>query len=60
MYEADVNELVTLTRIPRAVLLREGVDDLLEMHRVIWSHSRHHGVSSRDIHRPNIRSAKLK
>ena len=40
MYEADLNELATMTRIPRAVLLREAVDDLLEKHRVIWSRSR--------------------
>jgi len=38
MWEA--NELGTMTRIPRAVLLREAVDDLLEKHRVIWSRSR--------------------
>jgi len=60
MYEADVNELVTMTRIPRTVLLREAVDDLLEKHRVIWSHSRHHVASSREIHRPTIRSGKPK
>ena len=35
MYE--VNELATLTRIPRAVLLREAVGDLLEKHRIVWS-----------------------
>ena len=27
MREANLNELATLTRIPRAVLLREAVDD---------------------------------
>jgi hypothetical protein len=60
MYEADVNELVTMTRIPRTVLLREAVDDLLEKHRVIWSHSRHDGVPSRGIHRATLKSGKLK
>ena len=49
MYEADLNELSPMTRIPRAVLLREAVDDLLEKHRVIWSLSRQHGVPSRGI-----------
>jgi len=47
MYKADLNELVNLTRIPRAVLLCEAVDDLLEKHRAIWSRSRQHGVPSR-------------
>lgn len=60
MWEADLNELATMTRIPRAVLLREAVDDLLEKHRVIWSRSRHHGVPSRGIHRATLKSGKLK
>ena len=29
----------TLTRISRAVMLREAMADLLEMHRVVWSRS---------------------
>jgi hypothetical protein len=60
MYEADLNELATMTRIPRSVLLREAVDDLLEKHRVIWSSSRHRGVQSRGIHRATFKSGKLK
>jgi len=49
MCEGDLNELVTMTRIPRAVLLCEAVDDLLEKHRVIWSRSRDLGVPSRGM-----------
>jgi hypothetical protein len=60
MREANLNELATLTRIPRAVLLREAVDDLLEKHRVIWSRSGHYSVSSRDFHRATLVSGKLK
>ena len=60
MCEADLNELATMTRIPRAVLLRETVDDLLEKHRVIWSRSRHYGVPSRGIHRATLKSGKPK
>jgi hypothetical protein len=60
MFEADLNELATMARIPRAVLLREAVDDLLEKHRVIWSRSRHDRVPSRGIHRATLKSGKLK
>jgi hypothetical protein len=60
MYEADASEPVTMVRIPRAVLLRETVEDLLEKHRIIWSHSRHHGMSSRGIHRATLASGKFK
>jgi hypothetical protein len=60
MYEADLNELATMTRIPRAVLLHEAVDDLLEKHRVIWSRSRYYGVPSRDIHQATLECRKLK
>ena len=49
MRQADLNELATMNRIPRAVILREAVDDLLEKHRVIWSRSRDHGALLRDI-----------
>ena len=59
MYGADLNELDTMTRIPRAVLLREAVDDLLEKHRVIWSRS-HHGVPPRGIYWATLKSGKLK
>jgi predicted transcriptional regulator len=55
-----LNELATMTRIPRAVLLREAVDDLLEKHRVIWSRSRDQGVPSRGNHRATLKSGKLK
>jgi hypothetical protein len=55
MREASLNELVTMTRIPRAVLLHEAVDGLLEKHRVIWSRSRYHGVPSRGIHRTTLK-----
>lgn len=59
MREADASEPVTMARIPRAVLLRETVEDLLERHRITWSHSRHRGMSSRSIHRATIASGKL-
>jgi hypothetical protein len=49
MRHADLNELATMNRIPRAVILREAVDDLLEKHRVIWSRSRDHGAPLREI-----------
>lgn len=54
MYE----ELATMTRIPRAVLLCEAVDDLLEKHRIIWSRSRDHGMPSRSSHRTTLKSGK--
>jgi hypothetical protein len=49
MRQTDLNELATMNRIPRAVILREAVDDLLEKHRIIWSRSRDHGALLRDI-----------
>ena len=55
-----LNELATMTRIPRAVLLREAVDHLLEKHRVIWSRSRHHGVPSRDIRNDPLKLRPIK
>ena len=55
-----LNELATMTRIPRAVLLREAVDDLLEKHRVIWSRSRQHGVQSCGSYWATLQSGKLK
>ena len=58
MYE--VNERTTLTGIPRAVLLREGVDDLLEKHRIVWSRSRDHGVPSPGNHRATLKPNKPK
>jgi Ribbon-helix-helix domain len=60
MYEADPNDLATMTRIPRAVLLREAVDDLLEKHRVIWSRSRQHGVPSCGTHWVTLKSGELR
>ena len=60
MRQADLNELATMTRIPRAVLLREAGDDLLEKHRVIWSRSRDPRMPSRGIHRATLKSGKLR
>ena len=45
-----------MTRISRAVLLREAMDDLLKKHRVVWSRALSHGVSSRNSHRAGIKS----
>ena len=56
----EVFELATLTRIPRAVLLREAVGDLLEIHRIVWSRSRDHGVPSPGNHRATLKSGKPK
>jgi len=59
MYEADLNELSPMTRIPRAVLLREAVDDLQEKYRVIRSRSQHHGVPSRGTYWVTLESGRL-
>ena len=59
MREANLTELAPVTRIPRAVLLREAVDDLLEKHRVIWCRSRQHGVPSRGTHWVTLKSGEL-
>ena len=60
MREANLTELAPVSRIPRAVLLREAVDDLLEKHRVIWSRSRHHGGPTCGTHWVTLKSGELR
>ncbi|MEX0734561.1 MAG: ribbon-helix-helix domain-containing protein [Steroidobacteraceae bacterium] len=55
-----LNELSAQTRIPRAALIREAVDDLLEKRRIEWTRERASNPP-RNIHRARlVKSAKPK
>lgn len=55
-----LNELAAQTRIPRARLIREAVDDLLEKHRIEWTRERAQDPPPRNIHRARRALAKPK
>jgi predicted DNA-binding protein len=48
-----LNELAANTKIPRAVLIREAVDDLLEKRRVEWTRVRATNPT-RTVHRARL------
>jgi hypothetical protein len=51
---ALLDELSAMTRIPRAVLIREAVDDLLEKHRAVWKQGAIKPVAAGDLHRARL------
>ena len=52
-----LDELSDLTRIPRAVLIREAIDDLLEKHRPVWNQRGPKPIPARDVHRARLAKA---
>jgi hypothetical protein len=57
---AALDRLATESRIPKAVLLREAVDDLLTKHRIVWTRERAKDLPPRNIHRARLKPAKPK
>ena len=47
---ALLDELSAMTRTPRAVLIREAIDDLLEKHRGVWKQNSQQPPTARAIH----------
>ena len=47
---ALLDELSTMTQTPRAVLIREAIDDLLEKHRGVWKQNTQQPPTARAIH----------
>ena len=47
---ALLDELSAMTRTPRAVLIREAIDDLLEKHRGVWNNNSQQPPTARAIH----------
>ncbi len=56
----QLNRLAAQTKIPRAVLIREAVDDLLVKRRIEWTRSRAKDGPPRNIHRARLRPTKPK
>ena len=54
-----LDELSVAARVPRAILMREAIDDLLEKHRVIWSKKRAKARPVGNMHRARL-AKKLK
>jgi hypothetical protein len=54
-----LDELSGITRIPRSVLLRKAVDDLLEKHRAVWRRQRTNKPPVGNVHRVRL-AKKLK
>ena len=48
-----LNELAATTKIPRAALIREAVDDLLEKRRIEWTRERATNPT-RTVHRARL------
>jgi len=49
-----LDRLAVQTRIPKAVLLREAVDDLFAKHRIEWTRERAQDGPPRNIHRARL------
>lgn len=59
--QADaLDRLASASRIAKAVLLREAVDDLLAKHRIEWTRERATDRPPRNIHRARLKPAKPK
>jgi Ribbon-helix-helix domain len=54
---ALLDELSVLTGVPRAVLIREAIDDLLKKHREVWKRTGPKTPSARSIHRVRLAKA---
>jgi len=52
-----LDELSALTQIPRAVLIREAVDDLIEKYRSVWKGKGLKPVSARELHQQRLSKA---
>ena len=58
---ALLDELSVLTGVPRAVLIREAIDDLIKKHRAVWKKTGPKTSSARNIHQVRLaRAARAK